>query len=314
MKAANAYTGARHFFRQIRAQWELCLIAAPFLVYIILFSYIPLWGLTMAFQDFKPQLSFFQQAWVGFGQFQKLFKDVEFLQVIRNTMAMGVINLVLQFVTAIAFALLLNELVSTKFRRLAQTVSYMPHFLSWIIVTGLVANMLSLDDGILNELLLKSGLIQQKIHFLGEPKYFWWIVGWSHVWKELGWNSIIYLAAITAIDPALYEAAAIDGCGRFRRNLHITLPGIKSTIIILFIMNIGWILNVGFEVPYLLGANGVVQDVSWTIDIYVVRRGFGRSNGYSIATAAGLFKTVISVTLISVCNWLSGRFGEERLI
>jgi len=314
MKAAKVNSGIKFFFQQISIQWELVLIALPFLIYITVFSYVPLWGLTMAFQDFRPQVSFFQQQWVGLKQFRDLFTDSDFIQVIRNTMAMGVINLVFQFVSAILFALLLNELVGNKFRRVVQTVSYMPHFLSWIIVTGLVANMLSMDDGIINELLMKTGLISEKIHFLGEPNYFWWIVGWSHVWKEMGWNTIIYLAAITAIDPSLYEAASIDGCSRFKKNLYITLPGIKSTIIILLIMNIGWILNVGFEVPYLLGSNGIVQDVAWTIDIFVVRRGFGRANGFSLGTAAGMFRTVISVTLITACNWLSGRLGEEKLI
>lgn len=314
MKAKSSGLGIGHFFYQLRIQWELVLIALPFFIYILIFSYVPLWGLSMAFQDFKPQLSFFEQNWVGFKHFIDLFTDAEFIRVMRNTLAMGVINLVLHFVTAIAFALLLNELVGGKFKRVVQTISYMPHFLSWIIVTGLVANMLSMDDGIINELLMRFGLVNSKVHFLGEPKYFWWIVGWSQVWKEMGWNTIIYLAAITAIDPSLYEAASIDGCSRFKKNLYITLPSIKSTIIILLIMNVGWILNVGFEVPYLLGANGVVQDVSWTIDIFVIKRGFGRSNGYSFGTAAGMFKTIISVVLITVCNWVAGKLGEEKLI
>lgn len=314
MKAKSSGLGIGHFFYQLRIQWELVLIALPFFIYIFIFSYVPLWGLTIAFQDFKPQLSFFDQTWVGFKHFIDLFTDVEFIRVMRNTLAMGIINLVLHFVTAIAFALLLNELVGSKFKRVVQTISYMPHFLSWIIVCGLVSNMLAMDDGIINELLMKLGLVNSKIHFLGEPKYFWWIVGWSQVWKEMGWNTIIYLAAITAIDPSLYEAASIDGCSRFKKNLYITLPSIKSTIIILLIMNVGWILNVGFEVPYLLGANGVVQDVSWTIDIFVVKRGFGRSNGFSVGTAGGMFKTIISVVLITVCNWIAGKLGEEKLI
>lgn len=313
-KSERSIGGAKKgFFHQISLQWELVLIALPFFIYIFLFSYVPLWGLTMAFQDYKPGLDFTEQTWVGLMHFKALLTDDGFMRVVRNTLAMGVINLILSFGTAIIFALLLNELVSNKFRRVVQTVSYMPHFLSWIIVTGFVFNMLSLEDGLINEMLLGLGLIDEKIHFLGKPEYFWWIVGWSNVWKELGWNTIIYLAAITSIDPALYEAASIDGCSRFKKNIYITLPGIKSTIIILLIMNAGWVLNAGgFEVQYLLG-NGIVQDVSETIDIFVIKRGLARGS-YSFATAAGMFKTIVSIIILTVCNWIAGMAGEEKLI
>jgi len=309
----NKSGGIKFFFRQLFIQWELVLISLPFFIYIFIFSYIPLWGLAMAFQDSMPGAKVVQWSNPWYKYFQMLFRNPNFLRVIRNTLGMGIINIVLHFVTAILFALLLNELIGNKFKRMVQTVSYMPHFLSWIVVTGLVANMLAMDDGIINEVLFNLGLIKDKIHFLGEPKYFWWIVGWSQVWKEVGWNTIIYLAAITSIDPALYEAAAIDGCSRFKRNLFITLPGIKSTIIVLLIMNAGWILNVSFEVPYLLGNNGVVLDVSETIDIFVIKRGFAQEN-YALATAAGLFKTAVSVIILTGFNALAGLFGEEKLI
>jgi putative aldouronate transport system permease protein len=158
------------------------------------------------------------------------------------------------------------------------------------------------------------GLVKEKIHFMGTPEYFWWIVGFTNVWKSMGWNSIIYLAAITSIDPALYEAAAIDGYGRFGRMWHITLPGIKSTIIILLILNAGWILNAGFEVQYILGTNGLVLDVSETIDIFVLKRGFGRSGGFAFGTAAGMFKTVVSAAILLLCNKIAGWLGEEKLV
>ncbi len=304
------------FYIQARKQKELILIAAPFFVYFLVFSYLPLWGLTMAFQNYKPARSFFEQEWVGLRHFKNLFTDPDFYRIMRNTLGMSMINLVLGFVMAIAFALLLNELTGGfyRFKRVVQTISYMPHFLSWIIVCGLVSNVLAMDGGILNELLITLGIVKEKIHFMGTPEYFWWIVGFTNVWKSMGWNSIIYLAAITSIDPALYEAAAIDGYGRFGRMLHITLPGIKSTIIVLLILNAGWILNAGFEVQYILGTNGLVLDVSETIDIFVLKRGFGRAGGFAFGTAAGMFKTVVSAVILLLCNKIAGWVGEEKLV
>jgi len=270
----------------------------------------------MAFQNYKPQLSFREQEWVGLRHFYNLFTDPDFYRVMRNTLGMSIINLVLGFVTAIGFALLLNELTGVfyNYKRIVQTISYMPHFLSWIIVCGLVSNILAMDDGILNELLLALGLIEEKIHFMGKPELFWWIVGFTNVWKSMGWNSIIYLAAITSIDPALYEAAAIDGYGRFGRMWYVTLPGIKSTIIVLLILNAGWILNAGFEIQYILGTNGMVLDVSETIDIFVLKRGFGRTGGFAFGTAAGMFKTVVSAVVLILCNKIAGWLEEERLV
>ena len=306
----------REFINQVRKQKGLILIAAPFFVYFFIFSYLPLWGLTMAFQNYKPQLSFREQEWVGLRHFNNLFTDPDFYRVMRNTLGMSIINLVLGFVTAIGFALLLNELTGVfyNYKRIVQTISYMPHFLSWIIVCGLVSNILAMDDGILNELLLALGLIEEKIHFMGKPELFWWIVGFTNVWKSMGWNSIIYLAAITSIDPALYEAAAIDGYGRFGRMCYVTLTGIKSTIIVLLILNAGWILNAGFEIQYILGTNGMVLDVSETIDIFVLKRGFGRTGGFAFGTAAGMFKTVVSAVVLILCNKIAGWLEEERLV
>jgi len=306
----------RDLIKQVRKQKGLVMIAAPYFVYFFIFSYLPLWGLTMAFQNYKPHLSFFEQEWVGFRHFKNLFTDPDFYRIMRNTLGMSIINLTLGFVTAIGFALILNELTGSfhNFKRVVQTVSYMPHFLSWIIVCGLVSNILGMERGILNELLLSLGLIKERIHFMGEPKLFWWIVGFTNVWKSMGWNSIIYLAAITSIEPALYEAAAIDGYGRFGRMWNVTLPGIKSTIIVLLILNAGWILNAGFEIQYILGTNGMVLDVSETIDIFVLKRGFGRTGGFAFGTAAGMFKTVVSAVVLILCNNIAGWLEEERLV
>ncbi|MUG48043.1 ABC transporter permease [Paenibacillus woosongensis] len=295
----------------IKSQSQLIYMSVPLLAYIVLFAYVPIWGWTMAFQDYKPARSFGDQKWVGFKHFEFLFKDDSFLQVLRNTLAMSIINLILGFTTAIILALLLNEIKKIFWKRTVQTISYLPHFLSWIIVTGIVATSLA-SDGIVNDVLLKLNLIKEPIQWLSEGKYFWGIVGASHVWKEVGWNTIIYLAAMSAIDPALYEAADIDGASRYRKMLHITLPGIKPTIIILLIMSIGHILEAGFEVQYLLG-NGLVLDWSQTIDIFVLKYGLAQGN-YSLATAAGIFKTVVSVTMLLFANWMAKRLGEERLL
>lgn len=296
----------------MRGQRQLMFMSLPIVAYILVFSYYPIWGWVMAFQNYSPAKSFTQQEWVGLKHFKFLLTDDAFLNVLRNTIAMSVINMVLGFATAIIFAILLNEIKHKLYKRTIQTISYLPHFLSWIIVTGIVASSLSVDGGIVNVVLMKLHIIQEPIMWLSVPEYFWGIVGASHVWKEVGWNAIIYLAAITSIDPSLYEAAEIDGANRYKKMLYVTLPGIKSIVIILLIMNMGWILEAGFEVQYLLG-NGVVVDWSQTIDIFVLKYGLQIGN-YSLATAAGIFKTVVSITLIFAANSISKRLGEDRLI
>ncbi|WP_235540825.1 ABC transporter permease [Paenibacillus sp. Root52] len=299
-------------FKRLRSQKQLMFMSLPIVAYILVFSYYPIWGWVMAFQNYSPAKSFAQQEWVGLKHFKFLLTDDAFLNVLRNTIAMSLINMILGFVTAILFAVLLNEIKNKLYKRTIQTISYLPHFLSWIIVTSIVASSLSVDGGIVNVVLMKLGFIDEPIMWLSVPEYFWGIVGASHVWKEVGWNAIIYLAAITSIDPSLYEAAEIDGANRYHKMLYVTLPGIKSIVIILLIMNMGWILEAGFEVQYLLG-NGVVVDWSQTIDIFVLKYGLQIGN-YSLATAAGIFKTIVSITLIFAANSLSKRFGEDRLI
>jgi len=266
----------------------------------------------MAFQNYKPALNFSLQEWVGLRWFRFIFSDPGFFRVLRNTLAMSLINMTLGFITAIGFALLLNELKRTGFKRVVQTISYLPHFLSWIIVTGLVASMLAVENGAINDLLVWLKIIDEPILFLSKPNYFWGIVGFTYVWKEMGWNTIIYLAAIAGINQELYEAAEIDGCNRYHKMWHITLPGIKPTIIIMLIMSIGRILDAGFEMQYLL-RNGMIQDVAETIDIYVLRYGI-QSFNYSLATTAGMFKNIVNVSLIFIANWIARRAGEERLI
>ena len=297
-------------WKEIKRQKVLLLLSAGYVIYGLIFCYMPLAGWLMAFENYKPKAGFFHSEFIGLGKFRQLFLDDGFIRVIRNTLAMGVINLVTTMVAAIIFAILLNEVKSQGGKKVVQTISYLPHFLSWIIVTGILHDALS-GTGIVNDLLLRFHLLKEPLNFFAYPKYFWWIVAFANVWKETGWNAIIYLASITAIDTSLYEAAAIDGAGRWARIKYITLPGIKPTIIILLLMNAGNVLNAGFEVQYLLG-NGLVQSVSQTIDIYVLKWGISQGD-YSLGTAAGIFKSVVSISIILIANEMAKRAGEERL-
>ena len=308
----TALTNKKSKWQKLGKQKMLILMSVPFVLYIILFRYIPLWGWTMAFQRYKPQLKFSEQEWVGFKWFIDLFKSEEFLLSLRNTICMSLISTALGYITAILIAVFLNEVRIIGIKRFVQTVSYLPHFLSWVIVTGLVANVLSVSDGTLNNILLSLHLVKEPVQWLATPRYFWHIIGWTYVWKEVGWNTIVYLGAMTAIDPCLYEAAQIDGCGRLRKIWHITLPGIKPTIIIMMIMSAGHILDANFEMPFFL-QNGLIQDVATTIDLYVLKFGFKLFN-FSLATAAGIFKNAVNILLLLLANYLAKRAGEERLI
>lgn len=305
-------TGLKLFFKRLVQQRVLVLMSVPFLVWLFIFKYLPIWGWTIAFQDYQPGLKFGEQEWVGFQHFRFLFEDDRFLLVLRNTLAMSGINLVLGFVTAITLALLLNEVRKMAFKRVVQTVSYMPHFISWVVAAGIIQTTLA-PDGIINDLLIGFGVIEkgQEILFLGKAEWFWGIFGAGSVWKDVGWNTIVYLAAITSIDPAQYEAAEMDGAGRLRRMWHITLPGIRPVVIVLLIMNIGYLLESGFEPQYLLG-NGMNVDYSENIDIFVLKYGIQQFN-FPLATAAGMFKTVVSFILIFAANSVAKRMGQDRL-
>ncbi len=285
-------------------------MSVPFLLWLILFKYVPLWGWVTAFQKYRPAKKFADQEWVGWTNFQAIFQEDAFYQVLRNTLVQSGIKLVLGFVTAIALAILLNELRNLLFKRVVQTISYLPHFVSWVVAASIISTALA-PEGIVNVLLIKFGLLDGPILWLGKGEYFWGILGASEVWKDVGWNTIIYLAAITTIDPSQYEAAEIDGASRFQRILHITLPGLKPVIVILLILNIGNILESGFEPQYLLG-NGMTVEYSDNLDIFVLKWGLNMGN-YSLATAAGIFKTVVSFILLISANSIAKKLGESRL-
>jgi putative aldouronate transport system permease protein len=299
------------FFKRLMSQKALLAMSLPFVVWLFIFKYIPLWGWAIAFQDFKPARGLLDQEWIGLEHFKFLFSDPNFYRVLRNTLGMSTINLVLGFVTAIGLALLINEIRNTKFKKSIQTISYMPHFISWVVAASIVSYSLSLENGIINIVLVNLGIVDEPILWLGKEKWFWAINGLADVWKNVGWNTIIYLAAITMIDPEQYEAADIDGASRFQRIWNITLPSLKPTIIILLIMNLGYILESGFEAQYLLG-NPMNLSYSENLDIYVLKYGISMGN-FSIATAAGIFKTVVSFIFLFTANHIAKRFDQPRL-
>lgn len=309
-EVANVKKDKKYTWKEIKRQKFLMIVTFFMVVYGMIFYYWPLTGWIMAFQQYKPKDGLLGSKFVGLAKFKFLFEDDVFIQVIRNTLAMGVLNLVTSTFMAILFAILLNEVKNVFGKKLVQTISYLPHFLSWIIVTGILHDALS-SSGIINELLIKFGIVDQAINFFAHKEFFWPIVAFANCWKETGWNAIIYLAAITSIDPCLYEAASIDGAGRWAKIKYITLPSIKPTIMILLLMNVGNVLNAGFEIQYLLG-NGLVKSVSETIDIYVLKWGISQ-NDFSLGTAAGIFKSAVSIILIVIANYAAKRMGEERL-
>jgi len=301
---------SKNIYKIVSQQKYLIAMCLPFIIWIIIFAYVPLWGWTMAFQEYKPGLTFFEQKWVGFKHFIRLFNDSMFYLVLRNTVAMSVLGLIFGFTLPIILALLLNEIRNLTFKRTVQTISYLPHFVSWVVIASIVTEFLSMN-GPLNSFLISLGLLDEPVQFLIEPKLFWWIVVASDVWKELGWNSIIFLAAISSIDPELYEAATVDGAGRYAKMRHITLPGIMPTVVVILIMSIGNLINIGFEKQLLLG-NPLVKEYSDVLDIYILNYGIG-SGRYSLGTAAGMFKSLVSLILLTIANTISKKTTDIRI-
>ena len=299
-------------FRTLGKQYQLMIMSVPVLLYVLLFNYGPLWGWLTAFQDYQVKKGLAGSKWVGWDNFRFLFGDKDFHLALRNTVAMSVINLVFGTICAIVLAILLNEVRNRVFKRTVQTVTYLPHFLSWVIVVGMAQDIFA-SRGSINELLLALGA-KEPVFFLGKGEYFWWLFGVINVWKEVGWGTIIYIAAMTGIDPCLYEAAEIDGAGRFQRILHVTLPGIKSTFMVLLIMNIGHLLDAGFEVQYLM-ENPLIMKFSQTIDVYVMKYSFGGARPrFSIGVAAGMFKSLVAIILLLGANGIARALDEESLI
>ncbi|CAM4192604.1 ABC transporter permease subunit [Paenibacillus alkaliterrae] len=311
LKAEVVQKRNRFWFKAFQQRY-LYMMSLPFVIWIFIFSYVPVWGWLTAFQNYKPKDSILNQTWVGLDNFIELFQDERFYIVLRNTLAMSTMGLIVGFTIPVIFALLLNEMRGQFFKRSVQTISYLPHFVSWVVVAGLVSKMLSTDGGAVNQLLMWLGFIDAPIQFMAKGELFWGIVTLSDLWKEMGWNSIIFLAAMAGIDPELYEASTVDGAGRFRKMWHITLPGIRTTFMVLFILSIGHLISIGFEKQFLLG-NPLVSDYSEVLDLYALKYGIQMSR-YSYGTAIGIFNSVVSILLVFIANGIYKRVTKESII
>ncbi|MGO4106964.1 ABC transporter permease [Paenibacillus sp. YAF4_2] len=295
--------------RRLRRNIWLYVMVLPGLLYFLIFKYAPMFGLIIAFQNFKPFKGIKGSEWVGFEHFNRLFTEPDFLNILSNTLILFGFNLLFYFPIPIVLALMLNELRMNSFKRLFQTLIYLPHFMSWVIIVSISYVMLTMDGGIVNAVLEQFGL--EKINFLLSPEWFRPTYIIQVIWREAGWGTIIYLAAMAAIDPQLYEAARMDGAGRVQQIWHITLPAIRSVIIVLLILKIGDVLELGFEHVYLL-LNAMNRDVAEIIDTYVYTAGL-KQGKFSYSTAIGLFKSVIGLVMVISANKLSKKFGSEGI-
>ncbi len=292
----------------LRRAWPLYVMIVPGIIFVLLFRYYPMYGVVIAFQDFSPAKGFANSPWIGWENFEFLFSLPEFSRILTNTVLIAVAKIVADQIGAIILALLLNEARKLLFRRTIQTLVYLPHFLSWIVLGGILLDILA-PHGILNQAIGNFGIDKQL--FLGSNSWFRGTVIISGFWKNVGFSTIVYLAALTAINPVLHEAAAIDGAGRFRRIWHITLPGIRPTIVLLAALSLGDVLQAGFEQILTLYSPAVYRTGD-IIDTYVYRVGLVSAQ-YSLAGAVGLFKSFIGFFLIVLSYWLADRYAGYRI-
>lgn len=291
----------------LRKYWQLYLLFAPVVIWYILFCYEPMTNITIAFKKFSVIRGIAGSPWVGFKNFEQMFAAPMFWRAFRNTLIMSAQNLVFGFPAPIIFALLLNELSAPRFKKIVQTISYLPHFISWSVAGGLVYMLLALNTGTINNIIVALGGQQQ--NFIGMNSAFRIIVLVSSIWKSLGWSAIVYLAAITGVDEQLYEAAYIDGAGRMQRLWHVTLPGIRSTISVMLILQIGNLLSVNFDQVYTL-INEMVYETGETLDYYIYRVGLYSTNNFSMATATGLIKSMIGFVLVLGTNLITKKITD----
>jgi putative aldouronate transport system permease protein len=299
---------------RLRADWSLIaknywlyLMVVPGLIYFILFKYVPMWGVLLAFKNYVPFLGFWASKWVGLQYFDRFFHDPLFWHLFRNTFILAVYNLVFYFPIPILLALMLNEVRSGILKRVIQTAIYVPHFVSWVVVVGIAYIFFTTEGGLVNEWIAHMGGTQ--IPFLMSNDWFRPSIVLEVIWKDSGWGTILFLAALAGVDPTLYEAAKMDGAGRMQMMWHITLPAIRSTIVILLILRLGHFLDTGFEQIFLM-LNTLNRDVGEVYDTYVYTAGIQQGQ-YSYTTAVGLFKSAVGLILVVGANYLAKRIGEE---
>ncbi|NOU74740.1 ABC transporter permease subunit [Paenibacillus sp. LMG 31458] len=297
------------FTKELFKNYDLYLLLAPGVIFFFVFCYIPMFGLVIAFKDYNIFKGVFDSDWVGLQHFKDMLQIQDFYRIVRNTLLLNVLGLIVGFPAPIILALMLNEIRAKYFKKISQSLLYLPHFMSWVIMGGIIYNLLSPKYGIVNDLMRFMGM--KEIYFMIEET--WWVITYtlSSVWAGAGWGTIIYLAAMTTIDPSLYEAAVMDGAGRWKKIVHITLPGIMPTIIVLLILNIGHMVSIGVEHPFAL-QNPVVTNISDVISTYVYSAGI-KQGQFGITTAIGMSQSFINLILVLGANYFAKRFGKEGL-
>ncbi len=296
----------------LKRDWQLYVMLILPVALVIVFNYAAYPGLRMAFMDYKPAKGYDGSAWVGMKTFQKIFKDADFSRALRNSIVFNLLDLLVGFPMPIILALMLNELRYQKFKKVSQTILYLPHFLSWAIIGSVALTMFKPSSGLVNIAFLKTGIIKEGIPFLNEKWHWAFTYLLIGVWQGMGWGTIMYLAAITGINGELYEAAMIDGANRWKRMWHITLPGIKSTIVTLLIMNLGRVMGSNLE-RLTAFDNSQVKDFQYQLAVYVYNKGLGNGK-FSMATAVGLFQSLIGLILVLMSDYVAKRLGEDGLL
>lgn len=309
LKARLKQGERKNTWKQIKKNYDLYIYLIPIVIYFIIFDFIPMGGLVVAFKNYNIFSGIFDSPWVGLKNFELMLSLPAFWLWVRNTIMLNVLNLIFGFPAPIILALLLNEIRIKWFKRVSQSLLYLPHFLSWVILGGMIYQVLSPKYGIVNEILRKLGM--QEIYFMMSEQ--WWVAVFigSGIWQGAGWGTILYLAALTAIDPSLYEAAKIDGAGRWKQMKHITLPGIMPTVAVLLIFAIGGMVSMGFEHPYAL-LNPLVNSVGTVIAVGVYELGIVQGS-FAVTTAIGMVQSIISMLLILGANFIVRRLGHEGL-
>ena len=292
-----------------KCRW-LYVMLLPVIVYFIIFKYVPMYGITIAFQDYNIFKGMFGSTWWGFTTFKKVFSDANFWSAIKNTLVLNLMTLAINFPLTIIVSLMLNEVAGMKFKKMTQSVLYLPHFISWVVVAGIATNLFTQNDGTINNILASMGF--EKVPFLSSNG--WWMFTYVilQVWKEIGWGTIIYLAALTGVDESLYEAAYLDGATNLQRIWYITLPMIKSVVVTMLMLQISKMMTIGLDAPLLLG-NDKVMGVSEVISTYIYRIGIVRAK-YSDATAIGLFQSLVNIGILVLADWFAKLIGEEGII
>lgn len=316
MKASKekvpAVKSKQSFGVYMKRYWQLYALLALPLIYLLIFKYIPMVYLQIAFKKYSIVESVWKMPLAdnhGFEYFIKAFKNRDFINALRNTLVLNLLDLFIGFPVPIIFALILNELVFKKFKRVVQTIAYMPHFLSWVIIYGLALQIFAPSTGFLNMIITKLGF--ETVPFLNDSNHWVGTYIFLGVWQSFGWNSIVYLAAIAGINSELYEAASVDGAGRFAKIWHITLPGIRSTIVVLLVMSLGNILGSGFDRPFAM-QNKLVMDVAEVLSTFVYKNGI-KGLQFSLTTAVGFFQSLVCVIFLLLANWIARRLGERGI-